>query len=300
MDTIITTPSDMPEPVAPTTRPVETRLLFNTLLAQEGIDPASVRLLRHQDRRAAKGRTPYSMWRDDRPSFERYQSRQSIASRTRLTAPYWASFVVAPDGAALLAGFYTVSYRGLLEADEPWPHAEGMDRAGECDVFDLTLEERISNLAGRLVIEWGAGVKMWIQRADLQNKPIVELRQAFREPRFPGALAFATNLSKVEGLPAAWTAALSTIRGVYLLTCPQTREQYVGAAYGEGGFIGRWLAYVRDHHGGNVGLKSRDPSDYQVTILEVAGSAATPADIIAMETRWKDKLQSRAMGLNRN
>jgi len=38
----------------------------------------------------------------------------------------------------------------------------------------------------------------------------------------------------------------------------------------------------RDDHGGNLGLKSRDASDYQVSILEVAGSAATFEKIIAM------------------
>ena len=98
----------------------------------------------------------------------------------------------------------------------------------------------------------------------------------------------------------SWVAPLSASRGVYLLTCPKTREKYVGAAYGEGGFYGRWLAYVHDRHGNNVALKSREPSDYQVSILEVAGSAGTVEGIIAMEDLWKRKLQSREMGLNRN
>ena len=39
-----------------------------------------------------------------------------------------------------------------------------------------------------------------------------------------------------------------------------------------------------------------DPSDYQVSILEVAGSAATVEAILSMETLWKRKLQSREMG----
>ena len=53
-------------------------------------------------------------------------------------------------------------------------------------------------------------------------------------------------------------------------------------------------------HRGNVGLKSRDPSDYQVAILEVAGTAADHKDILEMEGRWQRTLQSREMGLNRN
>ncbi len=55
-----------------------------------------------------------------------------------------------------------------------------------------------------------------------------------------------------------------------------------------------------DRTWGNIALKSRDPSDYRVSILEVAGSSATHADIQKMEVLWKEKLQSREMGLNRN
>jgi len=93
---------------------------------------------------------------------------------------------------------------------------------------------------------------------------------------------------------------LKASRRVYLLTCPRTEEQYVGAAYGVDGFFGRWMEYVTTNHGKNVGLKMRDPSDYQVSILEVAGSAATQDDIQHCEALWKRKLQSREMGLNRN
>lgn len=57
---------------------------------------------------------------------------------------------------------------------------------------------------------------------------------------------------------------------------------------------------TQDGHGENIGLRSRDPSDYQVSILEVSGSTATIEDIIAAEQLWKAKLQSREIGLNRN
>ena len=107
-------------------------------------------------------------------------------------------------------------------------------------------------------------------------------------------------LSRIIKIPLSWVTALQGSRGVYLLTCPKTKEQYVGSATGEGGFWNRWQDYIHTGHGGNVALKSREPSDYQVSILEVAGTAATENDIIAMETRWKLKLQSREMGLNRN
>jgi hypothetical protein len=87
------------------------------------------------------------------------------------------------------------------------------------------------------------------------------------------------------------------MRGIYLLTCPRTREQYVGSATGEDGFYGRWMQH--NAVGGDaVRFKSRDASDYQISILEVAGSAATDVEILATEQLWIKKLQSVQMGLN--
>ena len=71
-----------------------------------------------------------------------------------------------------------------------------------------------------------------------------------------------------------------------------------GSASGEDGLWGRWQDYVQNGHGGNVVLMSREPSDYQVSVLEVAGTASTVDDIRGMEERWKTKLKTREMGLN--
>lgn len=273
---------------------------LNTILEGQGLTPATVRLLRHQDSRSEKGRSPYELWRDDRPAFESYQRVQSFTNRAKLQSTHWVSFVVTPLGDTLLAGVYACRYMGINEVDLPWPHAMGSDAAGSRDVYDLVPDERFVDLAGRLVIAWGEGGRAWIQRADNQDKVVVELWKTFREPEFPGHLEFLAALSAIERLPSAWVAPLASCRGIYLLTCPKTKEQYVGSATGADGFLGRWLSYVANGHGGNVGLKSRDPSDYQVSILEVAGSSAMTEEIFQMESRWKRKLQSGAMGLNRN
>jgi hypothetical protein len=262
--------------------------MFNSVLRQGGLAFSDVRLLRHKDQRATKGHTPYELWRDDRPRFELYQSTQTIKNRNKLRAPFWASFVGTPSDETLFVGLYAVKYLGLLQEDTPKPHTDGVDKAGSCDTYRLTLETGFSDLGGKLFIEWGPGKRSWIQRADQQDKRITEY------------LHFADSLSRLDRLPRGWVAALESCRGVYLLTCPKTKEQYVGSATGEGGFWRRWQDYVQTGHGGNVGLKSREPSDYQVSILEVAGTAATSDDIFQMEARWKSKLQSREMGLNRN
>lgn len=275
-------------------------ITFNTVLQSANVNLASVRLLRHKDSRSAKGRSPYELWRDDRGKFDLYQSTQNPRNREKLKGKFWASFVGTPSDETLFVGLYTVKYQGLLKKDTPMPHMDGVDRAGTCDCYSLALDASLSDLVGRIVIDWGPGDRAWVQRADRQDKIITQLRTEFAEPDFPGFLNFEASLSKLNRLPKGWIAALQSSRGVYILTCPKTKEQYVGASLGSEGFWGRWQDYIQTGHGNNIALKSRDPSDYQVSILEVAGTAATPELIIAMENRWKAKLKSREMGLNRN
>jgi len=273
---------------------------LNTIFSEAGLKLVDVRLLRHKDKRALKGRTPYELWRDNRQQFDSYQSTQSMRNRGKLSAQYWASFVVTPSDETMFVGLYRANYGGLLKQDTPLPHMEGIDKAGSCDFYDLKLESDLSELIGRLIVDWGPGGRAWIQRADRQNKDIIELRKEFKEPEFPGFLNFIESLSKIEKLPKGWIVALSCTKGIYLLTCPKTKEQYVGSATGSEGFYQRWIEYAQTGHGGDVALKSREPSDYQISILEVAGTASEDKDIREMEKRWKLKLQSREMGLNRN
>ena len=165
--------------------------------------------------------------------------------------------------------------------------------------YECKLRPELSEFTGRLVIDWGPGTRSWGQKGTT-DKPIVELLRAFEEPAFPGYLEIVESLSAIPTLPGRWVDFLRQGKGIYLLTCPRTKEQYVGKADGADGFWGRWLNYATTGDGGNVRLKSRERSDYQVSILEIAGSAATADDILRMEMRWKAKLQTREMGLNGN
>jgi hypothetical protein len=57
---------------------------FNSLLIEAGLDPTKVRLIRHQDNRADKNRTPYRLWRDAPDDFMLYQSRQGLNNAEEL------------------------------------------------------------------------------------------------------------------------------------------------------------------------------------------------------------------------
>ena len=163
-------------------------IMFNTILLAAGFKLSEVRLLRHKDKRAAKGRTPYELWRDDHGQFDLYQSTQSLKNEGKLRAPYWVGFVGTPGDETLFVGIYGVKGRRLLEQDTPKPQAEGVDEAGNYHVYELTPEPRLGDLIGRLLIDWGPGERAWIQRADQQDKQITELRTEFKEPEFPGSL----------------------------------------------------------------------------------------------------------------
>lgn len=275
-------------------------VMFNSILLQENIDPMQVRLLRHQDNRVGTIHTPYEMWRDNRPAFEQYQCVQSVKNRSKFKLPFWASFVADPFGATLFVGLYSAHHTGVGDKDIPRPHMNGMDRAGMYDLYKLELQNVLSDLGGKLYVDWGPGTRAWVQLAKGQNKPVAEIRSAFKEEEFPGFSSFIKPLSEIQALPKTWIEPLRSTKGIYLLSCPRTKQQYVGSATGENGFWGRWQAYVQNGHGGNLGLKIVEPSDYRVSILEVVGSQLTPNEIIHLEQLWKAKLQSKEMGLNKN
>lgn len=271
-------------------------LSFRPLLIEAGLDPREVNLLRH---RPPGILDPAGAWRSDRAAFEAYQSVQKISARTYFGRPFWASFTLTRDGRTLFIGLYEAHLEGPLSPGQADALTGEVFNHETAERYSCTLRPELSEFIGRLVIDWGPGTRSWGQKGTT-DKPIVELLRTFEEPTFPGYLEVIEPLSAIPSLPNRWVDFLRQGKGIYLLTCPRTREQYVGKADGVDGFWGRWLSYAMTGDGGNVRLKSRERSDYQVSILEVAGSAATADEILRMEMRWKAKLQTREMGLNGN
>jgi hypothetical protein len=57
-------------------------ILFNTILREADLAPAEANLVRHQDNRAERGRTPYDLWlKKDDPSVDLFQSHQGFDAR---------------------------------------------------------------------------------------------------------------------------------------------------------------------------------------------------------------------------
>lgn len=102
-----------------------------------------------------------------------------------------------------------------------------------------------------------------------------------------------------------WKTALENQKGVYLITDTSNGKKYVGSAYGTNMILGRWKAYVKTGHGGNIGLKPLSPNHienyFNYSILDIYKSSTSDQIIIEREGWWKEVLQSRhPFGYNEN
>jgi hypothetical protein len=275
----------------------EEMIVFNALLQDEEISPAEVKLARHTLSKKYKGRpSPYELWLAGDGRLELYQR---IQRKNRFDGfDFIATFVATPLNETLFVGLFENCGVGTAENGLCDPISG--DDAGGKFLYDLRESDRLIEYRGRLVVDWGDGYISWHQEARKHDKSIIEIKRDTGEPEFPGFLDFRARLSGLASVPKSWRVALSSVSGVYILVCPETGKQYVGAAHGEGGFWARWENYVSSGHGGNIGMKDLPARDYRVSVLEVASSSAGSEQIIGMENRWKETLMTREFGLNKN
>jgi hypothetical protein len=271
-------------------------LTFNDLLRIEKIDPTNVQLVRHIDTRFSKIMTPYELWRTDRKQFEKYQSQQG--RKVFQVGGILASFVVTTSKDTLFVGLYKICGIGKVPKGRLCPLSNN-DVGGEF-LYDLVQISNMETYVGKLIIDWGIGFKSWVQRAKNKNKPIVEINRKITDPPFPGFHNFRCNTNKIEALPYNWQEVLRNSNGVYILICQDTGKQYVGSAYGEGGLWGRFLEYARTGHGGNIELRNRGKREYVAAVLQTLPSGLSSEEVIKIEYCWKEKLQTRLFGLNKN
>src|SRR5258708_705072 len=132
----------------------------------------------------------------------------------------------------MFAGLYHVKYLGLLERDTPAPHMDEVWTAGSSDVYDVMLAQPLGDLVGRLFIDWGPAFRVWIQKADQQDKQITELRTKFEEPDFPGFLNFIKSLSESQDVADDLGGRAQIFRGNLLAHMSQNQ----GAIYWQGGW----------------------------------------------------------------
>lgn len=103
-----------------------------------------------------------------------------------------------------------------------------------------------------------------------------------------------------------WRSQLSAVAGVYLILAESIGHLYVGSATGEAGIWGRWESYAKTGHASNSKLRallasdSAYPEAFRFSILQILPKTMAREAVIEREARYKQKLGSRASGLNDN
>ena len=277
------------------------------LLSLRGLDAdAKTKLVRHQHARYPVRELLRHGWLE---LYQGYQSRAIFHKIDQLVA-----FAGLGGTRARFWGvFRKVAVRpasdGPAPASCPWSRGWG----AECGYFyEFERVDGFADLEDRVVIDWGKAGRAWHQR--LRDKPVLEvLPPGRRLPAFEDYLEFSLTyeeLCDLFGQPEAhrdWHASLSAVGGVYLILAEASGRLYVGSASGVGGIWGRWGQYVRSGHGGNKHLRQlvkaqprAYPAGFRFSILQILPKTSARDDILAREARFKEKLGSRATGLNLN
>ncbi len=267
------------------------------LLSVAGVATEDVLLVRHTY--SADGLTgPHDATVENVLTYSRAQALRQSKIPTDPPA-LWLNFMA--DGKRRSRFLAAYENRGELLAE----------RTDDLRYFDLHQSDVLLSFRSRLVIEWSNDTINWAKAGGkAHHMPVVEIAVPARVP-FPGfdnvLIGYYELLAIAEDSRyAEWRTALAAVQGVYLVADTSSGELYVGKADGTERLLGRWSAYARDGHGGNVALRELAEVDvthrrhFVFSILRVFGPTAPTAEVDAAEAHYKRALLTRQYGLNRN
>ena len=262
-------------------------------LAKAGLPLAETMVIRHAYLKVHKDGFPginADSTFDQIMTFTSTQSRDPMGFKKH-PARYWVVFLPELGSRARL--WAVVENLGEIANDGPLRE------------FELrVLPEALSDLAGRLVIQWASPRAWWVNGTTAQNYPVLEVVEAEPQP-FPGFDNLVVDFDRLQAVVsdpryAAWRTALSSVIGIYLITDLSDGRQYVGKADGNDSLLQRWTAYATNGHGGNVELKKCERKNFRFSVLRVLDPSTAAADVNAVESHYKTALDTRAHGLNKN
>ncbi|WP_402844267.1 GIY-YIG nuclease family protein [Microbacterium sp. GXS0129] len=188
--------------------------------------------------------------------------------------------------------------------------------------YHLELLDEFSEYIKRLIIklEQPVGRDLYLRRYDrIQdsklNPEVYELAPDTKLGTFPGYQNVRLRHAEMQRIIAndepSWKDALSSVKGVYVITDLSDGRQYVGSASGEAnGLWQRWSGYahLKNLTGGNKELnRMREElgdahivENFQYSILEIFDPKTKAETILQRESFWKLALDSRRHGMNLN
>jgi len=291
---------------------VKLMLNQNTLLRLYGLDEilnnGNIKMIRHQDGRYKD----FDEIVQDNELLEEYQSYQS--KDIYKDCKYLLIYISCGKTHSLFYGFYEVSE--TVEVKN-FKVSEGLKSHGHIEFFTgfkykLKKLNNFFQLEKRLIIDWGSAPIVWHQWLKLNDpKNIIEIKANGYVKDFPGYLDIMLSYKELQSIienkevNKTWYDKLSSIYAIYLILDSKTGNLYIGSASGKDGLWGRWSNYANNIHGGNKALVKlvEDNNNYkynfQYSILHVL-SASKGSEIERYESLYKEKLGSRAFGLNEN
>lgn len=142
---------------------------------------------------------------------------------------------------------------------------------------------------------------------------MLEIKEPGRKlPPFDDYLEFSLTYAQLRDLfnneeaHRDWRIPLSAVAGIYLILAQASGDLYVGSAYGESGIWGRWRNYASSGNGGNVRLRelitsnSAYPEQFRFSVLQILPKTMAREEVLKREMLYKNKLGTRATGLNSN
>jgi len=290
---------------------------FRTVLKTEGFDPAQVAVLFHVSDKPALHRALPMLAEEEPALFDAFQNQHGPQTEAMLRKRrFMAAFVNTAARDYCFAGLYEIGgnlFRTMAELDADPRRVELRNRFGDTGfvehglrygqagrmVFSLLLRPELAAFIGRLFVQKPEG-RAYARLAENLAGPIVEITRERRlVPPPPDWVSFIVAAAQVRALPKTWAARLREWRGVYLIV-DQDGQRYVGSAYGEENLLGRWVTHVAGNASVTVELAGRNPAGFRFSILELVAPTVQPEAVIKVETSWKDRLDTRIWGLNRN
>jgi hypothetical protein len=268
-------------------------LTLGPLLLDAGIDPLQALVIRHAYVREHEDSGLRGIHADSTEAEILEYTRIQSANTTRFPAApprLWVVFIREGGDQARL--WSVVENRGEISTN------------GLLRTFDVVQSEHMADLRKRLVIGWRSPRTWRINATTAASYPVIGIADAEPIP-FPGFDRLILSHAQLQAVMreyryASWRTALSSVVGIYLITDTRDGRHYVGKADGAESIRQRWNAYSTNGHGNNVELRGLDPSSFRFSLLRVFDPATPTRDIDAAESHFKDALDSRRHGLNRN
>lgn len=169
---------------------------------------------------------------------------------------------------------------------------------------------------GRVILKYHKTVQtqgMYYNTVCDELEVLQVLPAVFDGEEFPGYDNVRLTWHQLESIlkrrKQSWIAALENQKAVYLITDCSNGKLYVGLATSDNGMLlQRWSNYAQNGHGGNkelVALVNEKGFDYvkqnfQYAILENYNAKIDDKVVLKRESWWKETLQSRSFGYNKN